>query len=60
VPPPEDPWSFSDDSAFLSAFLNIQNALPVELQTFQQTDNGHFIAKGLWSKVPGIECDIED
>jgi hypothetical protein len=46
APPPEDPWSFSDNSAFLSAFLNIQNALPVELQAFQQTDNGHLIAKG--------------
>jgi hypothetical protein len=37
----------SDNSAFLSAFLNIQNALPVELQAFQQTDNGHVIAKRL-------------
>jgi hypothetical protein len=37
---------FSDSSAFLSALLNIQNPLPVELQAFQQTDSGHFIAKG--------------
>jgi hypothetical protein len=50
---------FSDNSAFLLAFLNIQNALPVELQTFQQTDNGHLIAKGLWSRVQGIEYEIE-
>ena len=31
----------------------------MELQAFQQTDNGHLIAKGLWSKVPGIEYEIE-
>jgi hypothetical protein len=59
APPPEDPCGFSENSAFLSAFLNIQNPVPLELQAFQQTDNGHFIAKGFVVQVPGIEYDMK-
>jgi hypothetical protein len=56
---PDAPCGFSENSEFLSAFLNIQNPLPLELQAFQQTDNGQFIAKGFVVQVPGIEYDMK-
>ena len=32
----EDPWGFSDNSAFLSAFLNIQNAFQLNSRLFNK------------------------